>query len=83
MSGIRSKLRVPVMAIQTTYSNEKRERRSMTKGQTTPYLEMLTRCVPWSRSRSLRTQDTSRRSMKQPRPNALLDSFLPAALRIE
>ena len=26
MTGIRSKLRVPVMAIQTTYSNEKRER---------------------------------------------------------
>ena len=26
-------LRVPVMAIQTTYSNERRERRSMTAGQ--------------------------------------------------
>jgi pimeloyl-ACP methyl ester carboxylesterase len=39
-------LRVPVMAIQTTYSNEKRERRSMSVGQTTPYLEMLRACVP-------------------------------------
>ena len=60
-------LRVPVMAIQTTYSDEKRERRSMTKGQTTPYLEMLRRCVPSVLSRSLRTPGTSRRSMKQPR----------------
>lgn len=34
-------LRVPVMAVQTTYSNEKRERRTMSKGQTTPYLDML------------------------------------------
>jgi len=39
-------LRVPVMAIQTTYSNERRERRSMTKGQSTPYLDMLRACVP-------------------------------------
>jgi hypothetical protein len=39
-------LRVPVTTIQTTYSNEKRERRSMTKGQTTPYLEMVGTSVP-------------------------------------
>lgn len=34
-------LYVPVMALQTTYSNEKRERQSLTAGQTTPYLDML------------------------------------------
>ena len=39
-------LRIPVMVIQTTYSNEKRERRSMTKGQTTPYLEMVRTGIP-------------------------------------
>jgi|SRR5271166_3165364 len=39
-------LRVPMMAIQTTYSNERRERRSMRVGQTTPYLEMLRSSVP-------------------------------------
>ena len=39
-------LRIPVMVIQTTYSNEKRERRSMTKGQTTPYLEMVRNGIP-------------------------------------
>ena len=36
----------PVMAIQTTYSNERRERRSMSKGQTTPYLDMLRARIP-------------------------------------
>ena len=39
-------LRVPVMALQTTYSNEQRERRPMSKGQTTPYLEMLRARIP-------------------------------------
>jgi hypothetical protein len=34
------------MAIQTTYSNEKRERRAMGKGQTTPYLNMLRTSIP-------------------------------------
>ena len=34
-------LRVPVMALQTTYTNENRERRPMRPGQTTPYLDML------------------------------------------
>jgi len=42
-------LPVPVMAIQTTYSNERRERRSMAKGQTTPYLDMLRAHVPAAR----------------------------------
>jgi hypothetical protein len=39
-------LHVPVMAIQTTFSNERRERRSMSVGQNTPYLEMLLANVP-------------------------------------
>jgi pimeloyl-ACP methyl ester carboxylesterase len=39
-------LRLPVMAIQSTYSNEQRERRSMTRGQTTSYLDMLRINVP-------------------------------------
>jgi pimeloyl-ACP methyl ester carboxylesterase len=36
-------LRVPVMAIQATYTNEQRERRPLTPGQTTPYLDMVHR----------------------------------------
>lgn len=39
-------LPVPVMAIQTTYANEKRERRSLAVGQTSPYLDMLRAAIP-------------------------------------
>ena len=41
-------LRVPVLALQATYSNEKRERRPMEAGQTTPYLDMVCNSVPWA-----------------------------------
>jgi pimeloyl-ACP methyl ester carboxylesterase len=44
-----ARLRVPVMALQTTYSNEKRERRSMRTGETSPYLDMIRACVPSAR----------------------------------
>jgi pimeloyl-ACP methyl ester carboxylesterase len=69
-------LRVPVMAIQTTYSNERRERRPMTKEQTTPYLEMLR-----SRSPSVRIEiipDTGHFPQidESARTNALIDSFI-------
>jgi hypothetical protein len=37
-------LRVPVMALQTTYCNNRRECRSMPRDQTT--LEMLRNCMP-------------------------------------
>ena len=36
----------PVMALQATFSNEKRERKTMVKGQSTPYLEMVRRAQP-------------------------------------
>jgi pimeloyl-ACP methyl ester carboxylesterase len=39
-------LRVPVMVLQTTYRNENRKRRTMRRGQTTPYLDMLRVNVP-------------------------------------
>ena len=42
-------LRVPVMVLQTTFSNEKRERKSLVPGQTTPYLEMVRAKVPAAR----------------------------------
>jgi pimeloyl-ACP methyl ester carboxylesterase len=46
LSASLNSLRVPVMALQTTYRNEKGERRSMSKVQTSPYLEMLRANVP-------------------------------------
>jgi pimeloyl-ACP methyl ester carboxylesterase len=42
-------LRVPLMVLQTTFSNEKRERKSLTRGQATPYLEMVRANVPTAR----------------------------------
>jgi pimeloyl-ACP methyl ester carboxylesterase len=39
-------LRVPLLAIQSTWSNDKRERRPMQVGQSTPYLAMLRAAVP-------------------------------------
>ena len=41
-----SGLRVPVMALQATYTNERRERVSLLPGQTTPYLDMLRANLP-------------------------------------
>lgn len=42
-------VKAPVMALQATFSNEKRERKPMVKGQMTPYLEMVRRAQPKSR----------------------------------
>ena len=46
LSAALTEMHVPVLAIQATYSNESQERRSMAKGQTTPYLDMLRTRVP-------------------------------------
>jgi hypothetical protein len=35
--------------VQATFSNEKRERRTMVTGQTTPYLDMVRGAVPSAR----------------------------------
>lgn len=41
LAGSLALLDVPVLAIQTTYTNERRERVSMTAGQRTPYLDLI------------------------------------------
>jgi len=69
-------VRVPVLAIQATYSNERRERRPLTKGQNTPFLDMLRVRLP-----SVRTEviaDTGHfPQIDQPaQVNTLLDEFL-------
>ena len=46
LEGSLALLKRPVLALQSTYSNERRERKTMTKGQATPYLDMLRRTVP-------------------------------------
>jgi len=67
------------MAIQSTYSNERRERRSMTKGQTTPYLDMLRARVPSVRVEIVEDTGHFPQLDEPARTNALLDGFLAAS----
>ena len=69
-------LRVPVMAVQSTYSNEKRERRPMSQGQTTPYLDMLRASVPSVRVEIIAETGHFPQLDDSARTNALIDSFL-------
>ena len=73
-------LRGPVMAIQTTYSNEKRERRSISRGQTTPYLDMLRARIPPVRIEIIENTGHFPQTDQSAQTNALLAQFL-AALR--
>jgi len=69
-------LRVPVLAIQSTYSTEKRERRSMTTGQTTPYLDMLRTRVPAARIEVVPDTGHFAQVDEAAQVNALVDDFL-------
>jgi len=69
-------LRVPVMAVQATYSNEKRERRTMREGQTTPYLDMLGASVPSARIEIVADTGHFPQLDAGAQVNALIDSFL-------
>ena len=69
-------LRVPVMAIQTTYSNERRERRPLSRGQTTPFLDMLRARIPSIRIEIIPDTGHFPQIDEPAQMNALLDSFL-------
>jgi pimeloyl-ACP methyl ester carboxylesterase len=71
-------LRVPVMALQTTYSNEKRERKPLRAGQTTPYLDMVRTNVPSVRVEIIPDTGHFPQLDASARTNALLDGFLTA-----
>ncbi len=73
-------LRVPVLALQATYTNEKRERRTMRKGQTTPYLDMLRASVPSARIEIIADTGHFPQLDESAQTNALIDSFF-ATLR--
>ena len=72
-------LRVPVMAIQTTYTNERRERRSLQTGQSTPYLQMLRAAIPDVRVEVVEETGHFPQLEEPARTNSLLDSFLASA----
>jgi pimeloyl-ACP methyl ester carboxylesterase len=76
LTGSLSCVRVPVMAIQTTFSNEKRERTTMRKGQTTPYLDMLRTTVPSARVEIVENTGHFPQLDESAQTNALIDSFL-------
>jgi pimeloyl-ACP methyl ester carboxylesterase len=69
-------LRVPVMAIQATYTNEKRERRALTEGQSTPYLDMLRTTLPRVRIEIVPDTGHFPQFDEIARTNALIDRFL-------
>ena len=69
-------LRVPVMAIQTTYSNERRERRSMSAGRTTPYLDMLHARIPSVRVEIIPETGHFPQIDQAAQTNVLLDNFI-------
>ncbi len=69
-------LRVPVMALQTTYSNEKRERSTMRQGQSTPYLETFRACIPSGRVEIIENTGHFPQLDESARTNALIDNFL-------
>jgi pimeloyl-ACP methyl ester carboxylesterase len=71
-------LRVPVMVVQATYSNEKRERRTMSAGQSTPYLDKLRATVPSARIEVIPDTGHFPQLDASAETNALLDSFLAA-----
>jgi pimeloyl-ACP methyl ester carboxylesterase len=69
-------LRMPVMALQTTYSDERRERRSLRRDQNTPYLDMLRARVPSVRIEIIEDTGHFPQIDESARTNALLDSFI-------
>jgi pimeloyl-ACP methyl ester carboxylesterase len=71
-------LHVPVMAIQTTYSNEQRQRQTMQPGQTTPYLDMLRANIPAVRIEVIADTGHFPQLDEGARTNALIDTFLAA-----
>ena len=74
-SSLRS-LQVPVMALQTTYANEKRERMTMKPGQSSPYLDNLRACIPSVRVEIIENTGHFPQLDESARTNALIDSFL-------
>lgn len=76
LTGSLACIRVPVMALQTTFSNEKRERTTMRKGQTTRYLDMLRATVPSVRVEIIEDTGHFPQLDESAQTNTLIDGFL-------
>lgn len=71
-------LHVPVMALQTTYSNEQRERTTMRQGQTSPFLDMLRASALSARIEIIEDTGHFPQLDESARTSALIDGFLGA-----
>ena len=69
-------VKAPVMALQATFSNEKRERKTMVKGQSTPYLEMVRRAQPKAAIKIVADTGHFPQLDEIAQTNALLQSFV-------
>jgi len=69
-------LRVPVMAVQATYSNERRERMPLRPGQSTPYLDMLRAQLPEVRVEIVEDTGHFPQLDESARMNELIASFV-------
>ena len=69
-------LRVPVMALQATYSNEKRERTTMRQGQTSPFLDMVRAHIPSVRTEIIADTGHFPQLDEIAQTNAAIDRFL-------
>ncbi|WP_428492438.1 alpha/beta fold hydrolase [Rhodopila sp.] len=83
LSSSLASLVVPVMALQTTYSNEKRQRQSLDPGQTTPYLDMLRARVAQVRIEVIPKIGHFPQLDEAERTNRLIESFLADGLRAD
>lgn len=71
-----AQLRVPVLAVQATYTNERRERRSLGEGETTPFLDMLRSRVPSIRVEVVADTGHFPQIERPDQVNALLERFI-------
>jgi pimeloyl-ACP methyl ester carboxylesterase len=79
LTGSLAGLRVPVMAVQSTYSNERRERLTMREGQGSPYVDMLRTHVPSVRIEVIADTGHFPQLDAVAKTNALIDDFLASS----
>ncbi len=78
LSASLSSLPMSLMAIQTTYSNERRERQTMRAGESTPFLDMVRAQVPAARIEVIPDTGHFPQIDESTRTNELIDGFLAA-----
>ncbi|MDX2156519.1 MAG: alpha/beta hydrolase [Hyphomicrobiaceae bacterium] len=76
MDRVLESLTVPLLAIQTTWTNAQGQRVSMTAGQTTPYLDLIRRAVPKALIEVIPDTGHFPQLERPAETNAIIESFL-------